>query len=158
MPHPIPGSCGSCCGGQQSVFPDPRAQNRQGAGGTIRNGVVHRRATFFNRSLHHMSLLIQQPGQMRFWEAVVVVFTVYALYRGFFSVQDLGGLLFRADMGMLCRGQNAVMCAFMLMLRMGFVIWAWAGKVVPWGFVAAVVAFVGEEVVATLKRRSAARQ
>jgi hypothetical protein len=116
--------------------------------------LVRRRATFFSGTLHRISLLLQRPSALKFWEVVLLFFLGFAAYVAYGGVRRQYDLVARVDINQICPTGSFTNCARFMTLIGLYEVWLWLGKVVPWGFVAAFVAFVGEEVTAAMKRRA----
>ncbi|KAM7192428.1 hypothetical protein V8F20_008888 [Naviculisporaceae sp. PSN 640] len=116
---------------------------------SARDNPVHRRATYHNPTLRTISYKAQNPSSLTFRDFVILLFSLYALYRGFFTARDIYTWVFVHPVGRICPGGVSLGgCVWdsLWNIFVGFIGYGWAGYVVPWGFVAALGIFVGEEV------------
>ncbi|KAG6368301.1 hypothetical protein INS49_002506 [Diaporthe citri] len=59
---------------------------------TIQNGrliAAHRRSAYFNGRLYRVSELIQHPARITFREFCILIWLVYALFRGFCCARSI---------------------------------------------------------------------
>jgi hypothetical protein len=64
-------------------------------------------------------------------------------------------VLARREIGQVCPRGTVSNCATRMGWMISWEVWAWFATIVPWAFIAAAVAFVGEEVGGAIKRRRA---
>jgi len=135
---------GACCT-PASHFPKPGDRDPQRGTSFNNNRREARRPTFFSNRLRHASALVQNPSTISLREFVAVVFFLFALYRGFHAGARAHDLLSRQDVGLVCRGATALRCLWVHILYLFGIGFDWAAEVVPWGLVAVVLVFFGEE-------------
>ncbi|KAH8844522.1 hypothetical protein MCOR27_007455 [Pyricularia oryzae] len=150
-------SCGGGGCGAQSLFPDPN--NRGTTGGAYRvtdprAAPAARRPTYFNPTLHRVSVVAQNPTAISLRELGVLAVVLLALYKGFPVAASADRLLRLEPVASVCPRAAAVPCAWRyLQLLFGLLAYRWAGAVVPWALVAAVAVFFGEEALGMLRGR-----
>jgi hypothetical protein len=138
----VPGTCGSCTPNDGNFRP----------GGSIPNYRREpRRQDSFSWWLHQASGALQNPSTVTLREAAIGIMFLYALVRACFTSASVYKVLAQQDVGLVCNGVTALQC---LWRHIWILLWLgieWAGQVVPWGILAVVVVFLGEEVVASRK-------
>lgn len=128
--------------------------NSSSPGMRIQNGRLMRAQRYrprFSPFLHRVSRLVQHPGQVTFRELCIIILGIYALYRGYFAASNIQFLLFEQNVGDLCLWRSFAGCGWVILWDVLGLLGRWAGEVIPWVFVVALVVFFGEEFV--LKRK-----
>ena len=142
----------------QANFPRPTDRRAGGrpepTNATIANGRIHRRRTYFSPGLHRASAVLQNPLSIRFRELCLLVFLLLALYKGALPARRIYGMVAIDPVDTLCRRLSLAGCGYRILWLALWSLWRWAGDVVPWAFVCAVVIFGGEEVLASFRRKS----
>lgn len=80
---------------------------------------------------------------------MILLFSIYALYRAFFTARDIYTLVFVLPVQRSCPGGASLAgCVWYALwtVVVQMVGYGWGSYVVPWGIVAALGIFVGEEV------------
>ncbi|TLD33347.1 hypothetical protein PspLS_01518 [Pyricularia sp. CBS 133598] len=148
-------SCGGGGCGAQSLFPNPN--NRGSSGGAYRvtdprAASAVRRPTYFNPTLHRVSVVAQNPTTISLREFGILLVVLFALYKGFFVAASADRLLRLEPVVSVCPRDAALPCVWRyLQLLFGMFAYRWVGVVVPWAFVAAVAVFFGEEALGMLR-------
>lgn len=142
-------SCGGCCDPRlPRAAPVRLPGSSSSPGATIQNGRIIRRSrarAFFRYELYRISQVVQDPAQMTFREACVVVLGLYALYRGYFAGCGIWDLTVGTEVQGLCYGRSFAGCGRVLSWQVVCLLAVWLGQVIPWGLVCAVAVFFGEE-------------
>ncbi len=145
-------SCGASCN-PSSHFPDPNDRT-EGAGRAMGPGRREpRRSTFFSRRLYHASAILQDPTSINLRQFAFVALALFALFRGFVTSGRVYDLLARQDVGLVCARQTAMQCLRLYLWACFWMAYNWAGQIVPWVFVTAVLVFFGEEVLRAVKQK-----
>ncbi|TLS21007.1 uncharacterized protein PpBr36_10802 [Pyricularia pennisetigena] len=151
----------SCSGGgcgPQSLFPNPNQRGSSGAAyqvtGPRAAAPVARRPTYFNPTLHRISVIAQNPTAISPRELGVLSIVLLALYKGFFVAASADRLLRLEPVVAVCPLDAALPCVWRyLRILFGLFAYRWLGDVLPWAFVAAVAVFFGEEALGMLRGR-----
>ncbi|KAK4183246.1 hypothetical protein QBC35DRAFT_535862 [Podospora australis] len=109
-----------------------------------------RRRTYFNDSLHEISVKIQHPSLITFTDFVYTLIVFWALYNFALAATKTKEILMDWDVGSYCfgRGVSFAQCGRRYVGYLGhYVFWKFLGEVVPWAVIGVVVAFLGEEVI-----------
>ncbi|KAI6348468.1 hypothetical protein MCOR25_010792 [Pyricularia grisea] len=151
-------SCsGGICGGAQGHFPDPNKRGSTGGAYRVtdpRAASAVRRPTYFNPTLHRISVVAQNPTTISLREFGTLLVFLFALYKGFFVAASADRLLRLEPVVSVCPYHAALPCVWRyLQLLFGLFAYRWAGAVVPWACVAAVAVFFGEEALGMLRGR-----
>ncbi|KAK3988808.1 hypothetical protein QBC44DRAFT_381994 [Cladorrhinum sp. PSN332] len=113
-----------------------------------------RRRTYFNQTIHEISVRFQYPDLISFREAVLAIVVLYATFKGVFAGMQVYDLLFVREVSSMCRGLSAMGCVWVYFTRYLFgVVLNWGSEVVPWAMLAAVFTFFGEEVLRKMKTK-----
>jgi len=146
-------SCGPCCSPTPPVPKDFRHAPNPDAVQTAKPRPPRRR-TFFNRTLHDVSLKAQYPSLLTFRDIITVLWVVYAVYHLSFAVRQTCWLLFSQPVGQACpsygygAGYSLVGCMwYAYRYQLVGAVYAWLAAVIPWAIVAVVTVFFGEEVI-----------
>ncbi|KAK4166970.1 hypothetical protein QBC43DRAFT_312715 [Cladorrhinum sp. PSN259] len=151
-------SCGTgaCCpreggpGGPHNIRPDPSFLQNDNLG----RDRAPRRRTYFNQTVHEISVRLQYPDLISFREAVLAIVVLYTMYRGVFAGMKVYSILFERDISIMCRGVSAMGCVWWVLTRYLFPVFiGWGSETVPWAILAAVFTFFGEEVLRKLKTK-----
>lgn len=154
-------SCGYPTPGCQPQANFPRPTDRRAAGrpeptnASIVNGrITHRRRTYFSPALHRASAVLQAPLSIRFRELCLLALLLFAAYKGARPAQRVWAAVAVDPVDTLCRRLSLAGCGYRVLWIALWALWRWAGEVVPWAIVCAVVIFGGEEVMASYRRKS----
>ncbi len=122
-----------------------------GSGGIHPNQRAHRRQTFHSPFLNEVSVRLRDPSLISFRDAVWAIFACFFLYKGYFAAEAIRRVMLVNPVQWVCHGQSALGCLWTHVWIVLMVVMRLAGETVPWGLVAAVVAFFGGEVVRSVK-------
>ncbi|OAA55238.1 hypothetical protein SPI_08333 [Niveomyces insectorum RCEF 264] len=146
-------SCGASCV-PSANFPDPN--NRFGGPPRALNSASRdrqpRRQRFFSRRLQRVSDIAHEPTSIRFRELVLLVFVLFASYKGYFVADRIYEALARRDVGRVCNGTTAMRCLQYHLWLCSWMWIGWLGEIVPWGVVGVVGVFLGEELLLKTRR------
>lgn len=116
----------------------------------IQNGHLfkaHRRNTYFSGRLYRVSELVQHPARITYREFCLLIWLLYALFRGFFGLRSVQDLVGHVDVTRLCgAGATFYRCSKMVAWKVFLIFWGWLGEVVPWAILCAAVVVLGEAV------------
>ncbi|KAK4222811.1 hypothetical protein QBC38DRAFT_66716 [Podospora fimiseda] len=113
-----------------------------------------RRPTYFNRTIHEISVRLQYPDLISFREVMLAIVVLYATFKAVFAGIKVYDLLFQREVSFMCRGLSAMGCVWIYFTRYLFgILLNWGSDVVPWAIFAAVVTFFGEEVLRKIKTK-----
>ncbi|KAK4462664.1 hypothetical protein QBC42DRAFT_267376 [Cladorrhinum samala] len=148
----ITGACHSvpCNGtGPHNIRQDP-SYLRDASG----RGRAPRRRTYFNQTLHEVSVRVQHPDLISFREAILALVVLYAAFKAVFAGINVYDLLFGREISPMCWNMSPGGCAW---VYVRWYLWAvlmgWGSEVIPWAICGVVVAFFGEEVLRKVKGR-----
>ncbi|EFX04379.1 hypothetical protein CMQ_1307 [Grosmannia clavigera kw1407] len=143
---------GACCN-PEANFPDPN--RRTGSAGrpiTSNRDRQYRRSRFFSPRLLRVSEVLQNPMSISLREIIATVFVVFSLYHAYLAGGHMYEILALRDVGVVCNGASAMQCLrYHASLCLGLT-FGWAANVVPWGILAVVAAFIGEELLRAVRR------